>query len=51
MSSGELDEYVKKVVGLIAKIQNERKINQYRQEYSELNALANRVEAAIKSRR
>jgi hypothetical protein len=51
MSSGELDEYVKKVVGLIAKIQNERKINQYRQEYSELNALANSVEDAIKSRR
>jgi cell fate (sporulation/competence/biofilm development) regulator YlbF (YheA/YmcA/DUF963 family) len=51
MSRGELDEYVKKVVGLIAKIQNDRKINQYRQEYSELNALANSVEDAIKSRR
>ncbi len=51
MSRGELDEYVKKVVGLIAKIQNDRKINQYLQEYSELNALANSVEAAMKSRR
>jgi cell fate (sporulation/competence/biofilm development) regulator YlbF (YheA/YmcA/DUF963 family) len=51
MSRGELDEYVKKVVGLISKIQNDRKINQYRQEYSELNALANSVEDAIKSRR
>lgn len=51
MSPGELDEYAKKVVGLISKIQNERKINQYLQEYSELNALANSVEDAIKSRR
>ena len=51
MSRGELDEYVKKVVGLISKIQNDRKINQYLQEYSELNALANSVEDAMKSRR
>ena len=51
MSRGELDEYVKKVVGLISKIQNDRKINQYLQEYSELNALANSVEQEIKSRR
>ena len=51
MSPSEMDEYVKKLVGLISKIQNERKINQYRQEYSELNALANSLEDAIKSRR
>jgi hypothetical protein len=51
MSRGELDEYVKKVVGLISKIQNDRKINQYLQEYSELNALANSIEDAMKSRR
>lgn len=49
MSRGEMDEYVRKLVGLISKIQNDRKINQYLQEYSELNALANRVEDAIKS--
>ena len=51
MSSAELNEYVKQVVGLISKIQNERKINQYRQEYSDLNALAHSIEEAIKTRR
>ena len=51
MSRGELDEYVKTIGGLMSKIQNERKTSQYRQEYSELNALANSVEQEIKSRR
>jgi len=51
MSRGELDEYVRTIAGLMSKIQNERKTNQYRQEYSELNALANSVEQEIKSRR
>ena len=51
MSGGELDEYVKTIAGLMSKIQNERKTSQYRQEYSELNALANSVEQEIKSRR
>ena len=51
MSRGDLDEYVKRVVGLLSKIQNDRKINQYLQEYSELNALANSAEDAVKSRR
>lgn len=51
MSTAELNEYVQQVVGLISKIQNDRKINQYRQEYSELNALANSLEETIKSRR
>lgn len=51
MSSGELDEYVKTIAGLMSKIQKERKTSQYRQEYSELNALANSVEQEIKSRR
>lgn len=51
MARDELDGYVKKVVGLISKIQTDRKINQYLQEYSELNSLANSIEEEIKSRR
>ena len=51
MSRGELDEYVRTIAGLMSKIQKERKTSQYRQEYSELNALANSVEQEIKSRR
>lgn len=51
MSRSELDEYAKMIAGLMSKIQNERKTSQYRQEYSELNALANSVEETIKSRR
>ena len=51
MSRSELDEYVKTIAGLMSKIQKERRTNQYRQEYSELNALANDVEQEIKSRR
>lgn len=51
MSRGELDDYVKTIAGLMSKIQKERKTSQYRQEYSELNALANSVEQEIKSRR
>jgi hypothetical protein len=50
MSRAQLDEYVQKVVGLISKIQNERKTNQFRQEYSELNGLANRLEDVLKER-
>lgn len=51
MARDELDDYVKRVVGLISKIQTDRKINQYLQEYSELNSLANSIEEEIKSRR
>jgi hypothetical protein len=51
MSRSELDEYAKTIAGLMSKIQIERKTSQYRQEYSELNALANSVEETIKSRR
>jgi hypothetical protein len=51
MSRSELDEYAKTIAGLMSKIQMERKTSQYRQEYSELNALANSVEETIKSRR
>jgi hypothetical protein len=51
MLTDELDEYLKKVVALISKIQSERKVNQYLREYSELSAMANAAEAALKSRR
>jgi len=51
MLTGELDDYLKKVVALISKIQSERKVNQYLREYSELSAMANTAEAALKSRR
>jgi hypothetical protein len=51
MSRSELDKYAKTIAGLMSKIQMERKTSQYRQEYSELNALANSVEETIKSRR
>lgn len=51
LSRSELHEYAKTIAGLKSKIQNERKTSQYRQEYSELNALANSVEEAIKLRR
>jgi hypothetical protein len=51
MLTDELDEYLKKVVALISKIQSERKVNQYLREYSELSAMANTAEAALKSRR
>ena len=51
MLTGELDVYLKKVAALIAKIRSERKVNQYLREYSELSAMANDAEAALKSRR
>lgn len=51
MLTGELDDYLKKVVALISKIQSDRKVNQYLREYSELSAMANAAEAALKSRR
>ena len=51
MSRGELDEYMKTIAGLMSKIQKERKTSQYRQEYSELNALANSAEEESKARR
>jgi hypothetical protein len=51
MLTNELDEYLKKVAALISKIQSDRKINQYLREYTELNAMANTAEAALKSRR
>src|SRR6266542_745068 len=51
MLTDELDDYLKKVVALISKIQSERKVNQYLSEYSELSAMANAAEAALKSRR
>jgi hypothetical protein len=51
MLTGELDEHLKKVVALMSRIQSDRKINQYLREYSELNAMANAAEAALKSRR
>lgn len=51
MLTNELDEYLKKVVALISKIQSDRKINQYLREYTELNTMANTAEAALKSRR
>ena len=51
MLTGELDDYLKKVVALISKIQSERKVSQYLREYSELSAMANAAEAALKSRR
>jgi hypothetical protein len=51
MSSGELNEYVKTLAELMSKIQKERKTSQYRQEYGELNALANSAEEEIKARR
>ena len=51
MASGELDEYVKTLAGLMSKIQKERKTSQYLREYSELSALANSAEQEIKSRR
>jgi hypothetical protein len=49
--TGELDDYLKKVAALITKIRSERKVNQYLREYSELSAMANEAEAALKSRR
>jgi hypothetical protein len=51
MLTDELDGYLKKVVALISKIQSERKVNQYLREYSELSAMANAAETALKSRR
>jgi len=51
MLASELDEYLKRIIALIAKIQNERKTNQYLREYSELNAMANGAEAELNSRR
>jgi hypothetical protein len=51
MLTDELDNYLKKVVALISKIQSERKVNLYLREYSELSAMANAAEAALKSRR
>jgi len=51
MLTGELEDYLKKVVALISKIQSERKVNQYLREYSELSAMANAAETALKSRR
>ena len=51
MLTGELDDYLKKVAALISKIRSERKVNQYLREYSELSAMANDAEAALKSRR
>jgi hypothetical protein len=51
MLTGELDDYLKKVAALIAKIRSERKVNQYLREFSELSAMANDAEAALKSRR
>jgi hypothetical protein len=51
MLTNELDEYLRKVAALISKIQSDRKINQYLREYSELSAMANAAEAALKSRR
>jgi hypothetical protein len=51
MLTDELDTYLKKVVALISKIQGERKVNLYLREYSELSAMANTAEAALKSRR
>jgi hypothetical protein len=51
MLTDELDDYLKKVGALISKIQRERKVNLYLREYSELSAMANSAEAALKSRR
>jgi hypothetical protein len=51
MLTGELDEHLKRLAALISKIQSGRKINQYLREYSELNAMANAAEVALKSRR
>jgi hypothetical protein len=51
MLTDELNDYLKKVITLISKIQSERKVNQYLREYSELSAMANAAEAALKSRR
>jgi len=51
MSRTELEDYVTKIAKLISTIQKERKTNQFLQEYSELNALANRVEETIKALR
>jgi len=50
MSRDELDQYVNHVVELKKKIQNDRKVNQYLREFSELNAMADEAEAELKSR-
>jgi len=51
MLTTELGEYLKKVSVLRAKIQADRKINQYIREYTELINMGDAAEAALRSRR
>jgi len=51
MLTDEMSEYLKKLSALKSKIQGDRKINQYIQEYTELINMAGATEAALRSRR
>jgi len=51
MLTGELDEYLRKISALRTKIQSDRKINQYLQEYTDLVNMGDAAEAALRSRR
>jgi hypothetical protein len=51
MFIGELSEYLKKVSALRTKIQSDRKINQYLQEYTDLINMGDAAEATLRSRR
>jgi len=51
MLTTELGEYLKKISALRTKIQLDRKINEYIREYTELIAMGDAAEAALRSRR
>jgi len=51
MLTGELGEYLRKIGALRTKIQSDRKINQYLQEYTELINMGDAAEATLRSRR
>jgi hypothetical protein len=51
MLTAELGEYLKKISALRTKIQLDRKINEYIREYTELIAMGDAAEAALRSRR
>jgi len=51
MFIGELSEYLRKISALRTKIQSDRKINQYLQEYTDLINMGDAAEATLRSRR
>ena len=51
MLTGELEDYLTKIITMISKIQSGRKVSHYLREYSELSQMANAADSALKSRR